>query len=142
MKTYSFKITKTIKANRKKVYETWTNKKLAKLWAAPEHCKLTLFKSNFKEGGKFSTGMSTPHGPMKNHGVYLEIIPFKEITHTFVWEADDTEENLITIEFKSKGKDTQMVFTGSNFSIKAEAAGNKEGWASCLKKFAEVVKNA
>jgi uncharacterized protein YndB with AHSA1/START domain len=135
-KTYSFKITKTIKAPRKKVYEAWTDLKAAKKWSVPEGCTITSLKSNFKVGGKYRLAMKTPYGPMSNQGVYLEIVPNQKIVYTFIWEVEDTEENLIKIEFKVKGKDTQLVMTGSKFEIKDEAAGNKEGWSSCIEKLA------
>jgi len=137
MKFYSFKISQTVKAPKSKVYATWTNRKLAKKFTSPPGCVTTSFKTNFKVGGKYQTTMETPHGPMKNSGEYLEIIPGKKIIQTFVWEAPDTELNVIIIEFEDRGKNTVLTLTGMGFSVKAEAQGNRQGWKGSITHFAE-----
>ena len=140
MKFHSFKITQKVKAGRRKVYATWTNPKLAKKFSAPPGCQALSFKSSFKVGGKYSNSMKTPHGVMKNSGEFLEIIPGKKIIQTFVWDAPDTEMNVITLEFADQGKNTLLTMTGHGFSVKAEAAGNKEGWKASLGQFADYFK--
>ncbi len=136
MKLHSFKITQTVPAPRQKVYATWTNPKLAQLFAAPPGCIATAFKSSFKVGGQYATTMRTPHGVMKNSGEFVAITPGRQIVQTFVWDAEDTELNVIVLDFAERGKQTALTLTGYGFSIKAEAAGNREGWQSSLKQFA------
>jgi uncharacterized protein YndB with AHSA1/START domain len=136
MKFYSFKIIQLVKASRRKVYSAWVNPKLAKQFAAPPGCVATAFKSNFKVGGAYGTTMKTPHGIMKNSGEFLEIIPNQKIIQSFVWDAQDTEMNIIVLEFTDRGKNTALTLKGHGFSIKSEAAGNREGWKASLKQFA------
>ncbi len=136
MKFHSFKITQLVPAPRRKAYAAWTNLKLAKRFAAPPGCTATVFKSEFKVGGRYATTMKTPHGVMKNSGEFLEIIPHQKIIQTFVWESPDTEMNVIVLEFSTRGKNTLLTLTGHGFSVKGEAAGNREGWKASLKQFA------
>lgn len=140
MKFHSFKISQTIQAPRRKVYATWTNRVLAKQFAAPPGCIATAFKSDFKVGGKYGTTMKTPHGVMKNSGEFLEILPNQKIIQTFVWDAPETEMNVITLEFADHGKNTVLTMTGHGFSVKDEAKGNREGWKASLKQFSEYFK--
>lgn len=137
MKFYSFKITQPVNASRKKVYATWTNKKLAKKFAAPPECEATSFKSNFEVGGKYATTMKTPQGVMKNYGEFLEIIPNEKIIQTFIWDAPDTEMNVIVLEFSDRGGKTMLTLTAHGYSVKGEAEGNRFGWKMSLKQFAD-----
>jgi uncharacterized protein YndB with AHSA1/START domain len=137
MKFHSFKVTQAVKAPRRKVYAAWTSPKLAKRFAAPPGCTATVFKSNFKVGGKYATTMKTPQGVMKNSGEFIEILPNQKIIQTFVWDAPDTEMNVIVLEFADRGKGTVLTMTGHGFGVKGEAAGNREGWQASLKQFAE-----
>jgi uncharacterized protein YndB with AHSA1/START domain len=140
MNFYSFEVTQPLNVSRRKAYAAWTNLKLAKRFAAPPGCTATSFKSNFKVGGKYGTTMKTPHGVMKNSGEFLEIIPNEKIIQTFIWDAPDTEMNVIVLEFLDRGKNCALKLTGHGFSVKGEAAGNREGWKASLKQFADYFK--
>jgi uncharacterized protein YndB with AHSA1/START domain len=137
MKFYSFKITQPVKASRREAYSTWTNPKLAKRFAAPPGCLATAFACDFRVGGKYRTTMKTPHSVMKNSGEFLEISPNHKIIQTFVWDAPDTEMNVIVIEFTDRGKGALVKLSGHGYSVKGEAAGNRDGWKASLKQFAE-----
>ena len=117
MKFYFFKVTQSVKASRRKVYATWTNQKLAKQFAAPPGCTATAFRSDFKTGGKYGTTMKTPHGVMKNSGEFLDIVPNQKIIQTFVWDAPDTEMNVIVLEFSDRGKNAVLTITGHGFEL-------------------------
>jgi uncharacterized protein YndB with AHSA1/START domain len=137
MKFYSFEITQSIKASRRKAYSAWTNPKLAKKFAAPPGCTANSVKIDFKVGGKYAIAMKTPHGVMKNSGEFLEIIPNQKMIQTFIWDAPDTEMNVIVIEFADRGKNAVITLKGHGFSVKGEASGNREGWKASLKQFAD-----
>jgi uncharacterized protein YndB with AHSA1/START domain len=73
---------------------------------------------------------------MKSSGEFLEILPNERIIQTFVWDAPDTEMNVIVLEFRNRGKQTVLTMSGHGFSVKGEAAGNREGWKASLGQFA------
>lgn len=79
--------------------------------------------------------MKTPHGMMRNSGEFLEILPNQLIVQTFVWDAPETEMNVIVLKFESCGKKTLLTMTRHGFGVKAEAVGNRSGWQSSLKQF-------
>jgi uncharacterized protein YndB with AHSA1/START domain len=138
MKTHSFKIAKVIKAPRERVYEAWTNDEIVAAWHAPETCEVTYYEADLRVGGRYFLTMQTPYGEMRNQGVFLDIDPGHELNYTFVWEVADTEENFIKVQFLDQGRDTKVIFTGSNFSKKNEAEGNKEGWESSIEKLSQL----
>lgn len=137
MKFHSFEVSQLVKAPRTKVFRAWTNVHLAKQFAAPPGCRTKKFQIQFHVGGKYSLTMETPHGTMKNSGEYLDIQPGRKIIQTFVWDAPETEMNVIVLEFKDRGKNTVMKLKGHGFSVKGEASGNREGWKASLAQFAE-----
>jgi uncharacterized protein YndB with AHSA1/START domain len=141
MKFYSFEITQPIKASRRKIYATWVDPKLAKRFAAPPGCIPTAFRSNFKVGGKYASTMKTPHGLIRNSGEFLEITPNQKIIQTFIWDAQETEMNVIVLEFADRGKNSVLKLKAHGFSVKEEAAGNREGWKASLEQFASYFKN-
>ena len=82
--------------------------------------------------------MTGEPGTLTGHGTYREIVPNQRLVYTWIWEVPDTEENLITVEFKDKGGDTEIVLTGEGFTAPDEVDSNAEGWAGSLAKLAKL----
>jgi uncharacterized protein YndB with AHSA1/START domain len=134
--TNSFKIHQLVEAPRAKVYEAWSDLDISKKWSAPEGCHLSVFDADLRIGGKYRLTMVTPGGEMSAYGVYREITAGQRIVYTWVWDVPDTEENLVTVEFHDKGKDTDVVLSVSGFTAPDEVESNQVGWASSLSKLA------
>ena len=90
-------------------------------------------------GGTFRERMSCNGKVYTAYGVYKKIIPGKTVVFTHQWEEEDPVETLVTLEFKDKKGETEIVLTQTGFREAAEAKGHKEGWSSALASFATLL---
>ncbi len=134
----SLQIHQQIKAPRAEVFHAWTDLKIARTWSGPEGVELVVFDADLRVGGSYTLTMKIPDGSlMSAKGTYREIIPNQKIVYTWIWQTPDTEENLVVVEFKDQGQDTEIVLSVSGFSNPDEVDSNREGWASSLGRLAE-----
>ncbi len=138
----SFQIRQLVQAPRAVVYEAWSNLETARKWSCPEGVELPVFEADLRVGGHYNLTMRVPNGTpdgmsMSAEGTYREIIPNEKIVYTWIWQTPETEENLVVVEFKDQGANTEITLSVSGFSDPDEVDSNRGGWTSSLSKLAK-----
>jgi uncharacterized protein YndB with AHSA1/START domain len=75
-------------------------------------------------------------------GVYCEIVAPERLVFTYAWE--DTQgapgpETIVTVTFADLGVETRMHLHQAVFETASACAAHREGWTSCLQRFADFV---
>ena len=137
--TNSLQVSQTIRADADRLFRAWTDpEQLVHWWRMDaDGWAFAGASIDLKVGGKYRLGMTSPEG--KTHvafGEYREIQRPTRLAFTWNWEnpAESVGETLVTVEFKSAGKNmTEVVLTHDRFSDAARAASHEQGWTQLLR---------
>ncbi len=132
------RLTRTIKADRERVFRTWTDPAEMKRWAGPEGYKIPNVEVDLRVGGSYRIRMVNPEGQTYNVvGVYHEITSPTKLVYTWQWQEPehDVGETLVTVEFKDVGGATEIVLVHERMPNEEARNGHEQGWTSCLNRF-------
>lgn len=139
----TLQIRRTYQASRETVFEAWTNSETLKQWFGPtDDFKTPEAEVDLRVGGKYRIRMVSPDG--ESHivgGVYKEITAPEKLVFTWAWEAGggcgetesgSTIETLVTVEFRNRDGETELILTHEQFPDAAARDKHNEGWSGCL----------
>jgi uncharacterized protein YndB with AHSA1/START domain len=73
-------------------------------------------------------------------GTFREIRPPERLVYTWVWEGNpERGETLVTVEFRTRGKATEVRLTHELFPTAKVRDDHEKGWGSCLDKLAKAL---
>ena len=130
----SLRLTRTIQANRERVFEAWTDPKQLDMWSAPEGMDVEA-EVDLRIGGRYRIRMKGSDGTIFNAiGEYREIDRPNRLSYTWGWEepGNDHYETLVTVEFHERGSATEVVLIHERFPDAELAGKHTDGWTSCL----------
>lgn len=129
-------IERTIHADRRRVFDAWTQPELIRIWSAPEGLSVEDGAMDVRVGGRWRVVMAEPNGTRHEaFGRYLEVVPPERLVYTHAWAADgggSTPETVVTIDFRAEGGATRLVFTQAGFGSIGSRKGHEEGWESTI----------
>jgi uncharacterized protein YndB with AHSA1/START domain len=134
---HRMRVAQVVRGTRGRVFQAFSDPKLARRWG-PDGCRVVSFTADMRVGGTFREVMSCDGERHTAHGVYRKIVPEKQVVFTHQWEEEDPVETLVTVGFRDKGRQTEIVLTQTGFRDAAAAKGHAEGWSSALATFARV----
>jgi len=145
-------ITRVFDAPRELVFKAWTDPDQFKQWfgaAACDGASLRSVKVDARVGGKYRLQMRQANGEyFTSVGTYREVKPPERIVFTWEFEKDgsgdefgevEPPEMLVTVEFKTRGKQTELILTHEKFATTQSRDGHNEGWNRCLNALGEFV---
>ncbi len=134
---------RTFKAPAQKVFDLWTSADGMRQFFFPGDVKVTKLDVDFRVGGKYSITFVKSDGEVLTvFGEYREISAPSRFVCTWTWEEDAPDEmveTLLSLDFKGRGNETDLVLTHENLRSVESRDGHAEGWGSCLDKLAQVV---
>ncbi|PWU21471.1 MAG: hypothetical protein C5B50_01600 [Verrucomicrobia bacterium] len=132
-------------APREQVFEAWTDADQFEQWfgaAACEGSSLQSVKLDVRAGGRYRIQVRRADGEFYTTvGVYREVKPPERLVFTWQFEKDgsgddfgevEPPEMLVTLEFKARGKQTELILTHEKFASKESRDRHGEGWNRCL----------
>jgi uncharacterized protein YndB with AHSA1/START domain len=135
-KTVSVTITRLVKATPERVFAAWTTPEMMKQWNAPGDRTNPVVEVDLRVGGRYRIHMAAPDGKTsKVTGIYREIDRPHRLVYTWFWETNPAlGEMLVTVEFRSRGSETEIVLVHAD-CVSEEAANNhRNGWLGALPK--------
>jgi uncharacterized protein YndB with AHSA1/START domain len=144
-------ITRVFDAPREIVWRAWTDTECFKQWFKQnEDLKILSVKMDVCVGGRYRIQTRHPDDEyFTSVGVYREVNPPERLVFTWAWEKDGSEpdfgevelpETLVTLDFRARGKQTEMVFTQTNFTSAQSRDNHNRGWSAYFDQLAKFVK--
>jgi uncharacterized protein YndB with AHSA1/START domain len=148
-------VTRVFDAPRELVFRAWTDAKQFEQWfgaAACEGSSLQSAKLDARVGGKYRIQVRRADGEyFTTVGVYREVRPPERLVFTWQFEKDgggddfgevEPPEMLVTLDFKARGKQTELVLTHERFASAESRDRHHQGWSRCLEQLSEYVGKA
>ena len=143
-------LTRVFDAPRERVFRAWTDVNQFSQWfgaAACEGSSLQSAKLDARVGGKYRLQVRRADGEFfTTVGVYREVKPPERLVFTWQFEKDgsgdefgevEPPEMLVTVEFKARGKQTELILTHEKFASAESRDRHEDGWTRCLKELGE-----
>ena len=133
-----------------RVYSAWTKGEILGQWFGPHSHNCKVEKYDFHEGGDYQIRMvpvgedhdceGDPKADSVCAGTFVEIIPQQKIVMAFSWieNAADIGDTLLTIEFAAAGDGTDIVLTHErlpNEELRLAHASGWQGTLECLEEY-------
>jgi uncharacterized protein YndB with AHSA1/START domain len=138
-------LTRVFEAPRELVFKAWTDANQFKQWfgaAACDGASLQSVKVDARVGGKYRLQVRRPDGEFfTTVGIYREVKPPERLVFTWAFEKDGSGEEfgeveppemLVTLEFKARGKQTELSLTHEKFATVESRDRHNDGWTRCL----------
>jgi len=107
---------------------------LKKWWGPGPGHSVSAAELDVRVGGRFRICFGGADG--NDHecaGVYREVVPNRKLVFTWSWPRTTPErESLVTIEFKTKGGGTQLVFRHEQLFDEKVRDDHQRGWTGLL----------
>ena len=145
-------LTRVFDAPRELVFKAWTDANQFQQWfgaAACDGSSLQSTKLDVRTGGKYRLQVKRADGEFwTTVGTYREVKPPERLVFTWQFEKDgsgdefgevEPPETLVTVEFKARGKQTELTLTHEKFASVESRDGHNEGWTRCLNALGEFV---
>jgi uncharacterized protein YndB with AHSA1/START domain len=145
-------LTRVFDAPRELVFKAWTDANQFKQWfgaAACDGASLRSVKVDACVGGKYRLQAQKDDGEFfTTVGIYREVKPPERLVFTWAFEKDGSGEEfgeveppemLVTLEFKARGKQTELLLTHEKFASVESRDRHEQGWTRCLNELGKFV---
>jgi len=145
-------LTRVFDAPRELVFQAWTDASQFRQWfgaAACEGSSLQSAKLDARPGGRYRFQVRRADGEyFTTVGVYREVKAPERLVFTWQFEKDgsgdefgevEEPEMLVTVEFKARGRQTEMTLTHERFASVESRDRHNDGWGRCLAELGKFV---
>jgi uncharacterized protein YndB with AHSA1/START domain len=137
----TLRLTRTFTAPRERVFRAWTDPDALKQWWIPAAgFAVDAAAVDLRVGGLYRIAMRNPQGEVFYvTGAYREVRAPERLVYTWRWEGtqmDGIGESLVTVDFRSRGRATELQITHERFPDAAVRDRHGSGWAGCLDQLA------
>lgn len=146
-------LTRIFDAPREMVFKAWTEAKQFQQWfgaAACDGSSLQSVKLDARTGGRYRLKVRRADGEFwTTVGTYREVKPPERLVFTWQFEKDGSGEDygeveppemLVTVEFKARGKQTELTLTQEKFASVESRDRHQDGWTRCLDELGKFVR--
>ncbi len=143
--TIKLQLTRVFDAPLELVWRAWTDVKQFSQWfgaAACEGSSLKSVKMDARTDGKYRIQVLRADGEFfTTVGAYREVKPPERLVFTWQFEKDgsgnefgevEPPEMLVTLEFRARGKQTELILTHEKFASVESRDRHNLGWTRCL----------
>jgi uncharacterized protein YndB with AHSA1/START domain len=145
-------LSRVFDAPRDLVFKAWTDANQFKHWFGAAACGGSSLQSvnvDARIGGKYRIQLRRPDGEyFTTVGTYREVKPPERLVFTWQFEKDgsgdecgevEPPEMLVTLEFKARGRQTELILTHEKFASVESRGRHEEGWTRCLNELGKYV---
>ncbi|MFY9553000.1 MAG: SRPBCC family protein [Thermoanaerobaculia bacterium] len=137
------KVSRTIRASRQRVFRAWTEPELMMRWFVEDDAEMSVCQIDLREGGRYRLEGNVGGKAWRIRGEYLEVRPPERLVYTWTWDHDpgfgeQTGDTLVTVEFRERGKETELVLTHERFATAKARDEHDNGWKQCLDRLSKL----
>jgi uncharacterized protein YndB with AHSA1/START domain len=133
---------RTIRASAPRLFAAWTEPELLKQWWGPPGVTCTAAEIELRPGGRYRIANRLPGGEVLwIAGTFEEVSPPERLVYSWSLEpprpAPDggpgtPEHSRVTVQFRPRGRDTEVIVVHENIADAAIRADHEAGWTGCL----------
>lgn len=131
----SLTVTRTVRADRARVFETWTDPDKIPLWWGAGDVTCPEAEVDLRIGGIYRIANRTPDGQiMWITGTYQHIEPPARLAYTWTMEPIDEQSrySLVEVTFDETGEGTTITITETLIADAPTREVHLQGWLGCL----------
>ena len=137
------KVSRTIRASRQRVFRAWTEPELMMRWFVEDDAEMSVCQIDLREGGRYRLEGSVGGKAWRIRGEYLEVRPPERLVYTWAWDNDPAlgepyGDTRVTVEFRDRGKETELVLTHERFATAKARDEHDNGWMQCLDRLSKL----
>jgi uncharacterized protein YndB with AHSA1/START domain len=127
-------IERTFDAPAQDVFDAWTSEEVLKRWCyGEERLETPIAEVDLRVGGRLRIVMRDPKAG-EDHGAtgeYTVVEPPDRLAFTWAWDDQDSERQLIELEFTERDGATTVRMTSYGISSQERVDSHREGWGFC-----------
>ena len=128
-------IERTFDARAQEVFDAWTNEEVLRRWlhGDPEWETPTA-EVDLRVGGRVRIVMRDPEAGEEHgaSGEYTVVDPPRRLAFTWHWDDQDSERQLIELEFIERDGATTVRMTSYGIATEERRDSHREGWGTCF----------
>ena len=132
---YVLEIERTFHAPPEEVFEAWTSEEVLRRWLhADPGWETPTAEVDVRVGGRLRIVMRDPKtgAAYGANGEYTVVDPPHRLAFTWSWDHQDSERQLIELEFIDRDGATTVRMTSHGIATEERRASHREGWAICF----------
>jgi uncharacterized protein YndB with AHSA1/START domain len=134
---------RTYACPREDVFKAWTEPDAIVKWFGGETGKAQSVAVDLRVGGAYRFTLESPvRGVGTVGGVFQEVEIPERLVYTWQWEVEGTRASLVTVEFRDRDGETELVLTHEGLGTEESLAFHGEGWTSSLEALGHVLEPA
>jgi uncharacterized protein YndB with AHSA1/START domain len=132
----SVRVSRTFEATRQRVYKAWTDPELLIRWFVDSDGEMLVREMDLRAGGRWRFE-GTQHGrTWVIEGIFREVRPPERLVYTWRFpenpEFGEPGDTQVTVEFRERGKTTEVTITHEGFTNAVARDEHTKGWVGCL----------
>ena len=135
--TNALKVTRTIKADRQRVWDAWTRPEHVEKWSCPVPGGVRAYRADLRVGGAYELAMDVEGKRHTAFGEYREVDAPRRLVYTWDWREEDQRmgETVVTVEFEERDGVTVVTLVHEGFPAEEAKKGHEQGWSACFDNF-------
>ncbi len=126
-------VSRTIPATAEFLFHAWTDPLRLKAWWGPSGVKCVEAQVDLRIGGRYRIANQFPDGKIIwIAGEYEHIEAPRRLVYTWRLENDSRSPERVTVEFKQKDVETEVVITHERIPDAKVREQHDAGWRGCL----------
>lgn len=131
-------VRRLIPAPREDVFDVWLDPESAVWIPPPESGFSTTAKLDPRVGGRLEVIVRGPDRVYPHTGEYRVLDRPSRLVFTWISEATEHRESVVTVEFHARGEETEVVLTHAGLASAQAAQEHTGGWTELLDNLASV----
>jgi uncharacterized protein YndB with AHSA1/START domain len=132
---YTLVIERTFDAPAQDVFDAWTSEEVMRRWFyGASHLENAAAEVDLRVGGRLRIVMRDPEKG-EDHGAtgeYTVVDAPRRLAFTWTWDDQDSERQLIELEFNESDGATTVRMTSHGISSEERVDSHREGWEFCF----------
>jgi uncharacterized protein YndB with AHSA1/START domain len=138
IRTPTVTVRREIDASAEELFDAWLDPDAMAQWMRPNGIESTTAVVDARVGGAYEITMGHRSGPLFTWGIYQEIDRPRRLV--FTWSARGALEppSLVTVEFKRRGRLTEVIVTHEQLPGHDQIAPVNAGWSQAIERLVEL----
>lgn len=137
------RVSRTFEATRQRVYRAWTDPELLIRWFVDDDGDMQVRTLDLRVGGRYRFEGTSAGRSWAIEGVFHEVRPPERLVYTWRFpenpEFGEPGETTVTVDFRQRGKSTEVTVTHTGFTNAVARSEHNTGWIGCLDRLGGVV---